>query len=204
MHWAPREEYEKANFVWSALNPPRTLRRVCRVGMRLAPPPTPPCRARTPWSAALLHAAAVLAAAGISAGAANAADISVLGIPGSWQLRETRAGNLCEARVTFTADAPGALEGNVRLDSPCTDPGRGVWRVVFDGSGAASKLPQLLRLLERHQSASAASALRAVGMRAPHRSAGATLWLRGRAALCQRPWQGPGHSSPSPGPDPQP
>jgi len=82
----------------------------------------------------------VLAAAGISAGAANAADISVLGIPGSWQLRETRAGNLCEARVTFTADAPGALEGNVRLDSPCTDPGRGVWRVVFDGSGAAFKV----------------------------------------------------------------
>ena len=177
---------------------PGTLRRECPVaesrgelGMRLAPPPTPPCRARTPWSAtllhaaptppcrartpwsaALLHAAAVLAAAGISAGAANAADVSMLGIPGSWQLRETRAGNLCEARVTFTADAPGALEGNVRLDSPCTDPGRGVWRVVFDGSGAASKLPQLLRLLERHQSASAASALRAVGMRAPHRSAG--------------------------------
>ena len=104
--------------------------------------------------------------------AANAADISVLGIPGSWQLRETRAGNLCEARVTFTADAPGALEGIVRFDSPCTDPGRGVWRVVFDGSGAASKLPPLLRLLGRHQSASAASALTLVGMRAPHRLAG--------------------------------
>ena len=32
----------------------------------------------------------------------------------------------------------------------------------------------------------------------------ATLWLRGRAALYQRPWQGPGHMSPSPGPDPRP
>ena len=113
----------------------------------------------------------MLAAAGISAGAANAADVSMLGIPGSWQLRETRAGNLCEARVTFLAE-PGALEGNVRLSSPCTDPGVGVWRVVFDGSGAASKLPPLLRLLERHQSATAASALTAVGMRAPHRPAG--------------------------------
>ena len=111
------------------------------LGMRLAPPPTPHCRARTPWSATLLHAAAALAAAGISAGVANAADTSMLGIPGSWQLRETRAGNLCEARVTFTADAPGALEGGVRLSSPCTDPGSGVWRVVFDGSRAASKLP---------------------------------------------------------------
>ena len=142
------------------------------LGMRLAPPPTPHCRARTPWSATLLHAAAALAAAGISAGVANAADTSMLGIPGSWQLRETRAGNLCEARVTFTADAPGALEGGVRLSSPCTDPGSGVWRVVFDGSRAASKLPPLLRLLERHQSATAASALRVVGMRASHRPAG--------------------------------
>ena len=136
----------------------------------------------------------MLAAAGISAGAANAADTSMLamapsmapaadtlaaagatsmlGIPGSWQLRETRAGNLCEARVTFTADAPGALEGNVRLSSPCTDPGRGVWRVVFDGSRAASKVPPLLRLLERRQSATAASALTVVRMRAPHRPAG--------------------------------
>ena len=175
--------------------------------MRLAPPPTPPCRARTPWSAALLHAAAVLAAAGISAGAANAADISVLGIPGSWQLRETRAGNLCEARVTFTADAPGALEGNVRLDSPCTDPGRGVWRVVFDGSRAASKLrnsPALGKPSARQRSLCSNGRRHA---RTPS-ACRAILWLRGRAALCQRPWQGPGHSSPSPGPalnaDPQP
>ena len=172
--------------------------------MRLAPPPTPPCRARTPWSATLLHAAAVLAAAGISAGAANAADISVLGIPGSWQLRETRAGNLCEARVTFTADAPGALEGNVRLDSPCTDPGRGVWRVVFDGSGAAFKVSATALALgkasARHRSLCSKGRRHA---RTPS-VCRAILWLRGRAALCQRSWQGPGHSSPSPGPDPQP
>ena len=74
-------------------------------------PPTRHRRATTPWSATLLHAAAALAAAGINAGVATAADTSVLGIPGSWQLRETRAGNLCEARATFTADTPGALEG---------------------------------------------------------------------------------------------
>uniref|UniRef100_A0A7S0EKB8 Uncharacterized protein n=1 Tax=Phaeocystis antarctica TaxID=33657 RepID=A0A7S0EKB8_9EUKA len=97
------------------------------------PPTTTHCRATTPWSATLLHAAAALAAAGISAGVATAADTSVLGIPGSWQMRETRAGNLCEARATFTADAPGALEGVVRVSSPCTDAGTGVWKVVFDG-----------------------------------------------------------------------
>ena len=97
------------------------------------------CRATTPWSATLLHAAAALAAAGISAGVATAADTSVLGIPGSWQMRETRAGNLCEARATFTADAPGALEGVVRVSSPCTDAGTGVWKVVFDGAAASLK-----------------------------------------------------------------
>mgnify|MGYP001159462351 FL=1 len=113
--------------------------------MRFARAPTPHCRATTPWSATrpwsatLLHAAAALAAAGISAGVATAADTSVLGIPGSWQLRETRAGNLCEARATFTADTPGALEGVVRVSSPCTDPGKGVWKVVFDGTTALSK-----------------------------------------------------------------
>lgn len=94
----------------------------------------------THWSATLLlHAAAVLAATGISA--ATAADISSLGIPGSWQLKETRAGNLCEARATFTADVPGALEGAVRVRSPCADEGVGVWKVVFDGAAASSKCP---------------------------------------------------------------
>ena len=107
------------------------------------PPTTTHCRATTPWSATLLHAAAALAAAGISAGVATAADTSVLGIPGSWQMRETRAGNLCEARATFTADAPGALEGVVRVSSPCTDAGTGVWKVVFDGAAASLKSPGL-------------------------------------------------------------
>eukprot|EP00320_Phaeocystis_rex_P022256 CAMPEP_0119095298 /NCGR_PEP_ID=MMETSP1178-20130426/169069_1 /TAXON_ID=33656 /ORGANISM="unid sp, Strain CCMP2000" /LENGTH=125 /DNA_ID=CAMNT_0007079093 /DNA_START=61 /DNA_END=435 /DNA_ORIENTATION=+ len=83
------------------------------------------------WQATFFHAAAALAAAGISAAAAS--DTSALGIPGSWQLRETRAGNLCEARATFTANTPGAMEGAVTVRSPCADPGAGVWRIVFDG-----------------------------------------------------------------------
>ena len=77
-------------------------------------------------------AASALAACTIGA-AAFAADTSSLGIPGAWNLKETRAGNLCEALAEFAPDASGALEGRVRVRSPCFDPGVGSYRIVLDG-----------------------------------------------------------------------
>ena len=59
--------------------------------------------------------------------------MSALGIPGTWTLKETRAGNLCEARADFTQNAPGSLDGRVTVRSPCFDTGTGAWRIVLDG-----------------------------------------------------------------------
>ena len=77
------------------------------------------------------RAAAAAAAAFVvhSAGA----DSSLLGIPGTWELKETRAGNLCMARAVFTQDPPGADEGRVTVSSPCFDTGSGAWRAVYTG-----------------------------------------------------------------------
>jgi hypothetical protein len=87
-------------------------------------------QAHPSWQATLLHAAAALCATSISA--AVAVDTSSLAIPGTWNMKETRAGNLCESRAVFTADEPGALQGRVTVRSPCVDPGAGAWKIVFD------------------------------------------------------------------------
>jgi len=91
--------------------------------------------ATTSWRDRLVRAAAgAIAASTIGAGAAAfAVDTSGLGIPGTWALKETRAGNLCEARATFTTDEPGSLEGSVTVRSPCFDTGQGVFRIVLEG-----------------------------------------------------------------------
>jgi hypothetical protein len=65
---------------------------------------------------------------------ALAADTGMLGIPGTWVMKESRAGNLCEARVEFMeAGSQGALEGSVTVRSPCVDTGSGVWKIILDG-----------------------------------------------------------------------
>ena len=114
----------------------------CPPTQSLAPPATrfnsiffdkSSCRSSTlPASLPLVHAASALAACTIGA-AALAADTASLGIPGAWRLQETRGGNLCEAIAEFAPDAAGALEGRVRVRSPCFDAGVGAYRVVLDG-----------------------------------------------------------------------
>lgn len=68
-----------------------------------------------------------------SASVDRAAAIASLGIPGTWSLKETRAGNLCEARADFATEGPDALVGRVAVRSPCFDPGFGAWQIVLDG-----------------------------------------------------------------------
>ena len=63
---------------------------------------------------------------------ASALDTTTFGIPGTWALKETRAGNLCEARADFTADSEGALQGRVVVRSPCVDTGTGSWTLSLD------------------------------------------------------------------------
>ena len=84
------------------------------------------------YRAAAAHVAGVLCIGAFSSAAALAVDTGSLGIPGTWVLKETRAGNLCEARADFRAEAPGALQGSVTVRSPCIDTGYGVWNIVFD------------------------------------------------------------------------
>lgn len=86
------------------------------------------------WRDALLHALSFSAALTLGLQAAGASDLSALGLPGTWYLRESRAGSLCESRVDFYVDAVDAKEGRVRYRSPCTDSSVGVWRIVIDGS----------------------------------------------------------------------
>ena len=88
-----------------------------------------------PASQAALRAALALTAASIlsSSTTAVAMDTSSLGIPGVWNLKETRAGNLCEAQAAFITDSPGALEGGITVRSPCFDTGKGAWQIVLDG-----------------------------------------------------------------------
>lgn len=81
-------------------------------------------------------AASVIASSSIGAAtAAGASDavLSSVGIPGIWSLKETRAGNLCEAQAAFIVDDPGSLEGGVTVRSPCFDTGKGAWKLVLDG-----------------------------------------------------------------------
>ena len=85
------------------------------------------------WLDGLVRAAVCACAARALTVAAFAADTSSLGIPGVWTLKETRAGNLCEARAEFVTDGPGSLEGRVAVRSPCFDTGQGVFRLVLDG-----------------------------------------------------------------------
>jgi len=63
------------------------------------------------------------------------ARLDAIGIPGTWILRESRAGNLCEAKVDFAAPqrSEPPFEGSVSVRSPCVDPGSGVWQAVLDG-----------------------------------------------------------------------
>ena len=58
--------------------------------------------------------------------AAIAVDPSDFALPGTWNLKETRAGNLCMAQAQFSSD------GRVALKSPCVDPGYGEWTLDAD------------------------------------------------------------------------
>ena len=91
----------------------------------LAAAPPPRCATLVP--------ALALCAACTFGSPASALDTTALGIPGTWVLRETRAGNLCEAQATFAVDDVGGQEGRVTVRSPCIDPGNGVWKVEYDG-----------------------------------------------------------------------
>ena len=84
-------------------------------------------------------AAAITCSSGGAAAATSSAEssavLSSVGIPGTWSLRETRAGNLCESQAAFMVDsgsAPGVLEGGVTVRSPCFDTGKGAWKLVLD------------------------------------------------------------------------
>ena len=69
------------------------------------------------WQSTLVHAAA-LAAAGTLSSAALAVPpdaLSSLAIPGTWYMKETRAGNLCEARADFSSEAPVCLAHGVSV-----------------------------------------------------------------------------------------
>jgi len=86
------------------------------------------------WRDLLLRVVAgTCAASTIGIAAAVAVDTSSLGIPGTWSMKETRAGNLCEARASFSTDEPGSLEGRVTVRSPCFDAGTGAYKLVLEG-----------------------------------------------------------------------
>ena len=110
--------------------------------------------------------------------------------------------------VRGARDVHGGCSGRARGQCPAEQPVHRPWprcvacrlRRQQSGVEGAATAPALGKASERHRSLCSNGRTHA---RTPS-ACRATLWLRGRAALCQRPWQGPGHSNPSPGPDPSP
>ena len=110
--------------------------------------------------------------------------------------------------VRGARDVHGRCSGRARGQRPAEQPVHRPWprcvacrlRRQQSGVEGAATAPALGKASERHRSLCSNGRTHA---RTPS-ACRATLWLRGRAALCQRPWQGPGHSNPSPGPDPSP